>query len=148
MNSLILQTAARWLMPALLLISLLVLYRGHNLPGGGFIGGLLASSAFILYSFAFGISAALKKLRIDPHLLIGIGLLVAASSLIPSLVLGLPPMTGVWTLELGKVLSVLKQGTPVWFDIGVYLTVIGVSMLIFFSFAQDALESEGKMENL
>lgn len=142
MNSLIMQTAARWLMPALVLISLLVLYRGHNLPGGGFIGGLLAASGFILYAFAFGIKASAKKLWIDPHYLIATGLLVAATSILPSLFMGLEPWTGVWTLELGKYLSILKQGTPVWFDIGVYLTVIGISMLIFYSFAEDALEAE------
>ncbi len=142
MNSLILQTAARWLMPALVLISLLVLYRGHNLPGGGFIGGLLAASGFILYAFAYGIKASAKKLRIDPHYLIAVGLTVAATSMLPSLFLGLEPWTGVWTLELGKYLSILKQGTPVWFDIGVYLTVIGISMLIFYTFAEDALEAE------
>jgi len=139
MNSMILKFAARWLMPALVLISLLVLYRGHNYPGGGFIGGLLASSGFVLYAFAFGIPAAARELRLDPHYIIGLGLFVAASSILPALLMGEAPMTGMWTPDsFGEFLSVLKQGTPVWFDCGVYITVIGVTLLIFFSLSEDA----------
>ncbi|MEM1059131.1 MAG: Na+/H+ antiporter subunit B [Verrucomicrobiota bacterium] len=138
MNSMILRVAAQWLLPTLLLISLLVFYRGHNHPGGGFIGGLLAASAFVLYAFAFGVEATRRQLRIDPHYLIAVGLLVAGTSMLPSLFYGLPPWTGIWTIELGKYVSFLKQGTPVWFDLGVYLTVIGVTLLIYFSLAEDS----------
>ena len=58
MNSMIFQTAARWLMPFLFVFSIIVMYRGHNEPGGGFIGGLIAASGFVLYAFAYGVPDA------------------------------------------------------------------------------------------
>ena len=57
MYSLILQIAARNLLPILVIYSILILLRGHNAPGGGFIGGLLAAAGFILYAIAFGVEA-------------------------------------------------------------------------------------------
>ena len=57
MNSIILRTATRFMLPLLILFSIVVLLRGHNQPGGGFVGGLLATSAFALYAMAFGVPA-------------------------------------------------------------------------------------------
>ncbi len=80
MRSLILSTSTRYLLPLMLLFSIFILLRGHHHPGGGFIGGLVASTAFALYGFAFGITAARKVLRVDPMMLIGGGLLMVAVS--------------------------------------------------------------------
>jgi multicomponent Na+:H+ antiporter subunit B len=66
------------LLPVMLLLSLVVLVRGHNEPGGGFVGGLLAAAGFALYAMAFGIGDARRLLRRDPRTLIGVGLLLAA----------------------------------------------------------------------
>ena len=77
MKSLILRTATRFLMPLLLLFALFLLFRGHNEPGGGFVGGLVVAAAFILYAIAYGVSAGRSALLIDPSTLVGIGLLVA-----------------------------------------------------------------------
>lgn len=140
MNSLILKTAARWLLPLLLAFSVFVMFRGHNDPGGGFIGGLLAASGFILVSFGDGLKAAQRKLFVSPHVLIGLGLLIAMLSAFPSLFFGLPLMTGLWGIDLW----VTKIGTPTIFDIGVYLTVIGVIMMIFFSISEDDEEEGSK----
>jgi multicomponent Na+:H+ antiporter subunit B len=57
-----------------LLFSLFLLFRGHNEPGGGFVGGLVAATAFALYAIAYGIVRARQALRVDPRTLIGIGL--------------------------------------------------------------------------
>ena len=75
--SLILRVAARVLVPLLLLFSLFMLLRGHNLPGGGFVGGLVAASAFVLYVLTAGVQASRKVLRVEPHTLLGLGLVCA-----------------------------------------------------------------------
>ena len=68
-GTIILNTAARLLMPLQLLFSIFLLLRGHDEPGGGFIAGLVAAGAFTLYLFAFGVSATKEVLRmIDPSL--------------------------------------------------------------------------------
>lgn len=134
MPSLILTTATRYLLPLLLLFSIFILLRGHNEPGGGFVGGLIASSAFALYAFAYDVAQARRALRVEPRLLIGVGLLIAVSSALLSLFRALPFMTGQWIEEPLPVLG--KVGTPVLFDVGVYLVVVGVVLLIIFSLAE------------
>ena len=131
--SLILRTATRYLMPLLLLYSLFTLFRGHNAPGGGFVGGLLAASAFALYAIAFNVTAARRLLWARPHSLIAAGLIVAlGSGLVAPLFLQKPFMTS-WWYEALSVPVIGKLGTPFFFDIGVYLTVIGVVVLILFT---------------
>ena len=134
MNSLILSTATRYILPLMLLFSVFLMLRGHNEPGGGFVGGLVAGAAFSLYAFAFQVERARQALRVEPRLLIGTGLLLAVSSGILSFFAGLPFMTGLWRTEPVPVLG--KLGTPVLFDFGVYLLVIGVTLMIIFSLAE------------
>ncbi len=126
--SVILQTGARYMLPVVLLFSVFLLLRGHYLPGGGFIGGLAAAAGFALYALAYGIPSARDLLTINPLSLIGVGLLVAIMSGLLSLGLGQPFMTGIWW-ELPLIGDI---GTPVIFDVGVYLVVIGVVLQIIF----------------
>jgi multicomponent Na+:H+ antiporter subunit B len=136
---LILQTAAIYLMPVLLLFSLFLLLRGHNEPGGGFAGGLVAAAAFVLLSISAEVGVARRALRVDPRTLVGVGLVVMlASGLITPLLYGEPFLTSRWwTLTIGD--YDLSVGTPLLFDIGVYLGVAGTVLLITF-----ALEEEGE----
>lgn len=123
-SSLILGTAALYLVPLLLLFSLFLLWRGHHEPGGGFVGGLVAASAFLLVAYAQGPARARRALRVAPARLIPLGL---ATSLVAGLfgpARGAPFLTGVWTS------GTLKLGTPLLFDVGVYLTVLGVVLSI------------------
>ncbi len=130
MPSLILSTAARYLLPLLLLFSMFVLLRGHNEPGGGFVGGLMAAAAFALHAIANGLDQARELLRFDPRSLIGVGLLVALASGMPAMVAGYPFLTGLWgTLSWPEV---FKIGTPLAFDLGVYLVVAGTTLTIIF----------------
>jgi multicomponent Na+:H+ antiporter subunit B len=134
MSSLILMTAARYLLPLMLLFSVYLLLRGHDGPGGGFIGGLVASTAFSLYALSYDVAQARRTLRIDPHLLIAAGLLAAMAGGALSLVFGKPFLTGLW---VGRELpAVGKVGTPSLFDTGVYLVVIGVVLIIIFELAE------------
>ena len=134
MTSSILQTAVRVLMPLLLLFAVFLLMRGHNQPGGGFVGGLVVSASFILYSIAFGVSAARRALLIGPSTLLGVGFV----SGLPAVVIGRPFMTAMWTtVTLGS--TALDVGTPLVFDIAVFLAVIGVVVTIVFTLAEAVL---------
>ena len=135
MTSLILSTATRYLLPLLLLFSIFLLLRGHNEPGGGFVGGLVAAAAFALYAIAHGVTEARQTLRLLPRTLVGLGLLVAVGSGLVSLLLGQPFMTGLWDTRTVPVLG--KLGTPLLFDVGVYLVVIGITLLIIFTLAEE-----------
>lgn len=135
MNSLILRTSARLLLPALLLFSLIVLLRGHNAPGGGFIGGLIAASGFALHALANGRETALATLRVEPIALLGAGLLLAVLSGVAGMVAGEPFLTHQWAiLDLG--LTTLPLGTALPFDVGVYLVVLGAVTTILFEFME------------
>lgn len=134
MTSLIFSTATRYMLPLLLLFSIFLLLRGHNEPGGGFVGGLVAAAAFALYAFAFNVENAREALRVEPRILIGIGLLTAVGSGMFSLFGSLPFMTGRWSEQSIPILE--KIGTPVIFDIGVYLVVVGVTLTIIFALAE------------
>ena len=122
----ILQSTARVLAPIIFLFAIIVMFQGHNKPGGGFIGGLIASTAVALYALAFGNAAAKRLLRIDARTLIGVGLLAALSSAFISPILGGPFMAPKWTSITIPTLEPIKLGTPTLFDVGVFLLVLGV----------------------
>ncbi|MCY4506414.1 MAG: Na(+)/H(+) antiporter subunit B [Acidobacteria bacterium] len=112
----------RGLVPLILVFSVFLLLRGHDHPGGGFVGGLVASIAFSLYAFVCGPQAARGLLRADPRAVGAVGLAVAiASGFVASLREGAPFLTGQWGTVAG-----LSIGTPLIFDVGVYLVVVGV----------------------
>lgn len=136
MKSIILNTSAKLLLPWLFAASILILYRGHNLPGGGFIGGLAGACGFILYSLSFGIETAKKALRFDPETLMGVGISVAVLSGASSWLVGKPFLSGLWLPEFSlPLLGTMHLGTPLLFDIGVYITVIGFVMISVFNLA-------------
>ncbi len=136
-HSNIFRTASGKLVPVLVLLSLVVLYRGHNNPGGGFIGGLLASSAYILYAMAHGAKAARRKLKLTPHGLMASGLSVILISTLWGIVAGKSALTGLWVDIDPPLLPAIHLGTPMLFDFGVYLTVIGVLLLIMVSIMEE-----------
>ncbi len=137
MNSLILQTTARMLQPLLILFSIFLLLSGHNAPGGGFTGGLMAAAAFALYAIAYDVDTTKRALRVEPRVLIGAGLLTAAASGVISFVFGQPFMTGKWGYVPVPGLGKVEVGTPLLFDVGVYLVVLGITLLIVFSLAEE-----------
>ena len=141
MTSSILQTATRLLMPLLLLFAMFLLLRGHNAPGGGFVAGLVVAAAFVLHGMAFGIDASRRALLVRPPRLLPIGLLVALSSSLPAAVSGRPFMTGVW-MTIGTGPAAVALGTPLLFDIGVFLAVVGVVLTIVFTLAAAAVSEQ------
>ncbi|WP_425092034.1 MnhB domain-containing protein [Tropicimonas sp. S265A] len=136
MNSTILKTATRVLLPIFLIASLLILWRGHNAPGGGFIGGLMAVIGVALYAVAASIAEARRMLRIDPLTLAGIGLACAVAGGLWGAANGGAFLQGVWPFysydpELGTV--GVPVGSVLLFDTGVYLTVLGAVCAIIFA---------------
>jgi multicomponent Na+:H+ antiporter subunit B len=130
MKSLILSTATRFLVPITLAVSVFIFWRGHNEPGGGFIGGLLAATAFALLEKAEGVEVARRALRVNPTALAAFGL-------------GCAVVAGIWGgLEAGAFLTGmwpfyedygLPFGSIFLFDLGVYLVVLGTVCTILFT---------------
>lgn len=133
MKTIILKTASSYLLPVLLLFSVFILLRGHYLPGGGFVGGLIASIAFVLHAFSNGLSNTKTLLKFHPGFLMPLGLALAFLSGMAPLLFDLPFMTGLWYPDSFPVLGSI--GSALFFDIGVYLVVIGVTLTIIFTIA-------------
>lgn len=134
-DSIVLRTVSRLMLPVLLLLSVFMLLRGHNMPGGGFIGGLVASSAIILQMIAFGPTYARNVVRVNYLTLAGVGIVFATAFGLPALVTGQPFMTAFWIPD--PIPGIGKIGTPVMFDVGVFLTVIAVTTKIALLLAEE-----------
>jgi multisubunit Na+/H+ antiporter MnhB subunit len=126
--SLVLQTGTRLMLTLLILAALFMLWRGHNEPGGGFIGGLMASTAIVLYLIAFGRRATGRIVPVASNIGLGGGLAVAVASGFLAVIVGAPYMTGQWTT-----LGTLKLGTPLLFDVGVFIVVVSFVLTIVFA---------------
>lgn len=136
MNSVILQIAARYLRWILIFFAVLALFRGHNNPGGGFIGGLLAGLAIVYRGFAYNAFQLKEELKDRPEKYIAIGLACILLSFIPSIMTNQILMTGMWVTIPVPFTAGYKIGTPFLFDIGVFFGVIGVTLMFIFSLTQ------------
>jgi len=136
MNSAILAAAARLISPVIFVVSLILLYRGHNLPGGGFIGGLTAATAILLRDFSREVVESIGERpaqppqtgekRPMPVRLMVMGMALAGASAFIPVLLGQPFFTGLWMPGFSlPILGKIHLGTPLVFDVGVYLAVIG-----------------------
>jgi len=124
MNTVIFRTVAPFLTALMVLFSIFVLLRGHNEPGGGFIGGLVAAAAFAIYGIGCGVAPVRRALVLHPMAISAIGLLAAAAAGMLSAFAGVPFLTALWAYP--KILgSEIAVSTPLLFDIGVYLVVLG-----------------------
>ncbi|WP_439882859.1 MnhB domain-containing protein [Pontibacter sp. MBLB2868] len=179
MKTLIFATAIRILTPVFLLFSVYILLRGHNHPGGGFIGGLIGSITFVFHVLAHGSQRTAKEyfsmtfyryerepassrpnhmwhlltknllskksreeerkyyylIRLRPSFLMATGLLVAAISGLIGLIYGKPFMTGIWSQTKFPLIG--SVGTPLLFDAGVYLLVLGMVLKMIFTMSKD-----------
>lgn len=110
-----------------------LLLRGHNLPGGGFIGGLGSALSIIMLSLAYGVEQTQRFLRVDPMRLATVGLAISVLTALLPLVVAEPLLKHFhWKLNDVPGLGSLYVGTPLFFDIGVFLVVIGVSTKMIF----------------
>jgi multicomponent Na+:H+ antiporter subunit B len=134
MKTIILKTASNYLLPLLLLFSAFILLRGHYLPGGGFVGGLVAAIAFVLHAFANGLENTQLLLRIHPGFFMPIGLLISFASGIAPMFSALPILTGLWFDQPVPVIGMI--GSALFFDVGVYLVVVGATLTIIFTITE------------
>lgn len=146
MNMVVLHTLARMMAPVLLLFSLVLTLRGHDQPGGGFVGGLLVTAAFTLRLVAHDQPPLRRRLWAEPPRLAVAGLLVVLGSGVPALVKGRPFLTGLWTQVPLPGGGSLKLGTPQLFDVGVYLLVAGASMAFVLGLVRGEEEEAREME--
>lgn len=134
MNSIILMAGTRILVALLLVFSIFMLLRGHNEPGGGFIGGLIGATGFVVYAIACGTASARTALRIPPENVAMAGLGIALLAGLFAGFFGDPLFTGQW-LFIGETED--DKGLPISsvlvFDIGVYLVVLGSILTLVFA---------------
>ena len=129
-HPLILATLSRLLLPLALLISAFIFLRGHNLPGGGFIAGLITSIALILQYVANGVQWTRSRLALNYHQLAGAGVLVAGVTGLASWIFGYPFLTTTFGHFHIPLVGEIELASAMLFDLGVYLTVIGATLLI------------------
>lgn len=142
MRSLILRRATRYLFPVIMLFSVYVLLRGHNEPGGGFVGGLAAAAAYTLFALAYDVTTARSLLRFDSRSIIATGLLLSLGSGCYAAFSGKPFMTSAWgKIKLGPHVQI-DVSTPLLFDVGVYLVVLGVTLTILLALADTSNQQE------
>lgn len=134
MKTIIFKSASTYLLPLLILFSVFILLRGHYLPGGGFVGGLIASIAFVIHSFANGLEQTKSLIKFHPGFLMPIGLSIALLSGMAPFIVGESFMTGLWFAEPLPVIGMV--GSALFFDAGVYLVVIGVALTIIFTISE------------
>jgi multicomponent K+:H+ antiporter subunit A len=129
-NPFILQTFSRVLFPMMLMVAVFVFLRGHNLPGGGFIAGLIAALAIVLQNLANGIGWTAQRLRTDMHSWLAAGLLLAAGTGMVAMALGYPFLTSAHTHVHWPVVGGFELASAMFFDAGVFLVVVGATVMI------------------
>lgn len=129
LNPVLLSVAARILLPFALLVSVYIFLRGHNLPGGGFIAGLVTSVALVMQYMAGGLVATSEKLRMNFPKIIGSGVLVAGFTGLGSFVFGSAFLTSAFGHPIIPFIGEVPLASAASFDLGVFLTVVGATML-------------------
>ena len=126
--------ASRVIIPLQIFLAFFFLFRGHNLPGGGFIGGLLLGLSLVLALLGFGFQRIKEAIPFEPSTVIGIGLFTAGISSFFGPLFGKGIFTGVWGSTvpfIGKLSSVLLL------DVGVFLLVAGIVMKVVYSLMEE-----------
>ncbi|EDM26502.1 Domain putative MnhB subunit of Na+/H+ antiporter superfamily protein [Lentisphaera araneosa HTCC2155] len=137
MHSVIIILSARLLCPILMAMAIAFLYRGHNDPGGGFIGGLLFTAALILKILAIGAEEFEKHLWMKPKNFLMTGLIMAFTAGIMPLFVGKAFLQSLWfpTFSL-PILGDVHIGSPLLFDLGVFMVVIGFVLTVIIDFEE------------
>ena len=126
----IMAALSRLLLPLTLLVSTFIFLRGHNQPGGGFIAGLITAVALIQQYLSNGVTWTQGRLSTNMHPLIGTGLLIATLTGVASLAFGYPFLTSAFTHVHWPVVGDFELASALAFDLGVYLVVVGATLLI------------------
>ncbi|MDT0629130.1 monovalent cation/H+ antiporter subunit A [Alteromonas sp. W364] len=126
----ILTMISQSLLPLALLVSFYIFLRGHNMPGGGFIAGLITSVAIIQQYIAHGVEWVKPRIKVDYQTLISLGVLIAALTGVGSWFFDRPFMTTWFDYFDIPFIGEIELASALIFDLGVYLTVVGATLLI------------------
>lgn len=137
-HPLMMVVATRVMMPLVLMVATYIFFRGHNLPGGGFIAGLVAAIAYVMQYMASGFGWAFERQRVYYHAMIGFGVLIAAATGIGAWFNDLPFLTSAFGYVSLPPLEKFELATAMLFDLGVFLTVVGAVLLTLESLARFA----------
>ena len=137
MPSIILKTATRLLVGLILTFSVYLLMRGHNAPGGGFAAALVAGTGFSLFAIAEGPAVVRGSIRIAPLTIVMSGLSLALVSGLVALVVGRPFFTGIWWIRQNGQTPALAFGSPLFFDMGVFLAVLGTILTLILALEEN-----------
>ena len=131
---LVVDVSVRVIFHTTLIGSLYLLFVGHNRPGGGFVGGLVAGAAIALRFIAGGLDEVRGLTRLKPWTILGTGLMLAVLTAVVPIVLGEPVLSSsVWEADV-PVLGTVKTTSALLFDTGVYILVIGLIFMVFEAF--------------
>jgi multicomponent K+:H+ antiporter subunit A len=136
MKSILLQTIARVILPPALLYALYLLFRGHNLPGGGFVAGLMTAAAIILQFVAFERQRMEESAPMRPEGLIALGLAFALLTGVGSMFLSYPFLTSAFAHVHVPIIGDIELTSALFFDIGVYFVVTGITLSILLAIEQ------------
>jgi len=141
-RSIIVDTTARLIFHSALVLSLYLLFAGHNQPGGGFVGGLVAGAAIAVHYVAGGIDDVRAVMPVRPWVVLGSGLVLAAGTAVVPLALGADVLEGGLTEITLPVLGTTKLTSAAVFDAGVYAVVIGLVAMVFEALGEEPLHEE------
>lgn len=116
----------------LLIFAVYLLLRGHHEPGGGFAAALVAGTAFALFAITEGPDRLRQAIRIPPEIIFAAGLALGAGAGLPALFMAKPYLTGIWWSS-----GTFDLGTPLIFDIGVFLAVLGAILSILLALEEN-----------
>ncbi|MEO6125227.1 MAG: MnhB domain-containing protein [Ilumatobacteraceae bacterium] len=136
-----LDESARVIFHAVLVGSIYLLFAGHNQPGGGFVGGLVAGAAISLRYLAGGIADVRRISRFQPWTILGAGIVFAAITALVPLLRGEPVLTSLGTEFDAPLLGHIYASTTLVFDIGVYMVVVGLVFMVFEAFGDDGTDA-------
>lgn len=138
MNSEILKMAIPVLKPLFIMVSVWLLIRGHNYPGGGFIAGLIAGSSFILEYLAFDSSVLTRGRRNQAMVFVIVGILFLLASAVTGLIASDYLLEGLWSwIHIPELEFTLRIGTPLLFNFGVYFSITGFIHIVFTSMMEE-----------
>lgn len=136
-NDLILRTTSSLIIFIMLGFAIYLLLAGHNSPGGGFVGGLTTSAAFVLMYMAYGEKVVKKIIPINFRFFIPLGLLIATLTGLGALLFNVPFLTHTFGVFHITFIGEIELATAMLFDLGVYFTVFGSMMTIILTIAED-----------
>ncbi|MEW6624198.1 MAG: Na(+)/H(+) antiporter subunit B [Bacillota bacterium] len=137
-NNVIFQTIAARALYLIIVFSVFLFFAGHNMPGGGFIAGLMTAAALVLMYLAFGPGYMKKNMNYDFKIMIGLGLLIALASGVGGMIYGYPFLTHAFEYYTFPVFGKVELASAVIFDLGVYLTVVGSTMTVILTLGESS----------